>query len=304
MSAAAADGSADTDTAPDQPAETGSASESETGAQDQGGTAPHPNDRPLAEGELVLLIDHKKRRYLVTLAAGSEFQTHAGVVPHDLLIGRSEGGQIASTRGQKFTVYRPTLSDYILAMPRGAQVIYPKDIGPLLMLADIEPGSRVFESGIGSGAMSMGMLRIGAQIVGYELREDFASRARKNVETFLGPEALERYEIHHRDSYDSVDHDGFDRAVLDLPEPWRVVPHLAGALRPGGILVSYSPSIVQVSRTRDALDRSGFTECSTTEVLNRGWHVDGDAVRPDHRMVAHTGFLTRARAPGPDQRSG
>jgi tRNA (adenine57-N1/adenine58-N1)-methyltransferase len=180
-------------------------------------------------------------------------------------------------------------------MPRGAQVIYPKDIGPILMLADIEPGCQVFESGVGSGALSMGMLRVGAHIVGYELRQDFASRAAKNVTEFLGVEALERYDIHIRDSYDGLAHGGFDRAVLDLPEPWRVVPHLTEGLRPGAIVVSYSPSILQVTRMREALDRAGFAEASTVEVLNRNWHIDGPAVRPDHRMVAHTGFLTRAR---------
>lgn len=255
--------------------------------------------RPLVEGDLVLLVDNKKRRYLVTLAAGTEFQTHAGVVPHESLIGQPEGVEVSSTRGQRFTGYRPTLSDYILSMPRGAQVIYPKDIGPILMLADIEPGCRVFESGVGSGALSMGMLRAGAEITGYELREDFASRAQKNVASFLGTDASSRYDVQLRDSYEGIEHRGFDRAVLDLPEPWRVVPHLATALRPGAIVVSYSPSIVQVSKTRDALDGVGFAEASTVEVLNRSWHVDGNAVRPDHRMVAHTGFLTRARCPAP-----
>lgn len=262
------------------------------------GEAPVPAGdtiRPLSDGELVLLVDAKKRRYLITLAAGSEFQTHAGVVPHERLLGQPEGIQVTSTKGQRFTAYRPTLSDYILSMPRGAQVIYPKDIGPILMLADIEPGNRVFESGVGSGALSMAMLRAGADIVGYELREDFASRATKNVGRFLGEAILGRYDVHIRDSYEGLDHGGFDRAVLDLPEPWRVVPHLAGSLRPGGIVVCYSPSIIQVTHTRRALDDCGFAEASTTEILNRSWHVDGAAVRPDHRMVAHTGFLTRAR---------
>lgn len=262
-----------------------------------GGPADRGLSHPLAEGELILLVDQKQRRYLVTLETGSEFQTHAGVIPHDDLIGRPEGGQVSTTRGQRFTVYRPTLSDYILSMPRGAQVIYPKDIGPILMLADIEPGSRVFESGVGSGALSMAMLRAGAAITGYELREDFAARATKNVSTFLGVEVIDRYDVRIRDSYEGIEHRGFDRAVLDLPEPWRVVPHLASALRPGGIVVSYSPSIMQVTQTREALDRAGFAEASTVEVLNRSWHVDGAAVRPDHRMVAHTGFLTRARCP-------
>ncbi len=251
--------------------------------------------KPLADGDLVLLVDHKQRRYLVRLAQDDEFQTHAGVVPHNELIGQPDGAGVASTRGQKFKAYRPTLSDYILSMPRGAQVIYPKDIGPMLMLADIEPGCRVFESGVGSGALSMAMLRAGAHITGYELREDFAARAKKNVSEFLGEASLENYDVHIRDAYSGFEHGDFDRIVLDLPEPWQVVPHIGTALRPGGIIVSYSPSITQVMKVRDALTLAGFAEASTVEVLNRTWHIDGAAVRPDHRMVAHTGFLTRAR---------
>ncbi len=254
--------------------------------------------RPLAEGELVLLVDQKQRRYVVRLEAGSEFQTHAGSLPHQELIGRPEGVLVASSRGQRFTAYRPTLSEFILTMPRGAQVIYPKDIGPMLMLADIGPGVRVFESGVGSGALSMAMLRAGAEIVGYELREDFAARARKNVGSFLGDDALSRYQVELRDSYEGIEHRGFDRVVLDIPEPWQVLPHVPSALRPGGLFVSYSPSITQVMKVGEALASHGFAEVSTTEVLNRTWHVDGQAVRPDHRMVAHTGFLTRARLTG------
>ncbi len=251
--------------------------------------------RPLQPGELVLLVDQKKRRYVVQLSADGEFQTHAGSLPHSELIGRPEGASVVSTRGQRFTAYRPTLSDFILTMPRGAQVIYPKDIGPMLMLADIGPGDRVFETGVGSGALSMAMLRAGADIVGYELREDFAARATKNVGSFLGEGALNRFQIELRDSYEGIDHRDFDRVVLDIPEPWRVIPHVPAALRPGGLFVSYSPSITQVVKVTDELGRAGFAEISTTEVLNRTWHIEGQSVRPDHRMVAHTGFLTRAR---------
>ncbi len=251
--------------------------------------------RPLAEGELVLLVDQKDRRYVIKLEADGDFQTHAGSLYHRLIIGQSEGHGLSSTKGQKFTVYRPTLSDFIMTMPRGAQVIYPKDIGPILMMADIGPGVKVFESGVGSGALSMAMLRAGADIVGYELREDFAARARNNVEMFLGSDVLDRYNIHLRDSYEGIDHSGFDRVVLDIPEPWRVIPHVPSALGAGGLLVSYSPSITQVMRVTEALKAVGFSDISTTEVLNRGWHIDGKAVRPDHRMVAHTGFLTRGR---------
>jgi tRNA (adenine57-N1/adenine58-N1)-methyltransferase len=250
----------------------------------------------LAEGEMVLLLDSKGRRYLVTLTPGKEFHSHSGYIAHEEIVGADEGATLRSTRGATYTVLRPTLSDFVLKMPRGAQVIYPKDLGPLLMLADIAPGVRVLESGIGSGALSMAMLRAGADIVGYELREDFATRAQQNVERFLGADAMSRYQVELRDCYEGIDEQGLDRVVLDLPEPWQVVPHAVDTLRPGGIIVAYSPSIVQVMQFRDALDKAGcFALCESMEVLNRGWHVEGQAVRPDHRMVAHTGFLTSAR---------
>jgi tRNA (adenine57-N1/adenine58-N1)-methyltransferase len=251
--------------------------------------------RPFRAGDRVLLIDGKQRRYLVTLEEGGEFHSHAGFVPHEELIGRDDGTVVTTTRGARYTAFHPTLTDFVLKMPRGAQVIYPKDLGPILLLADIFPGARVFESGVGSGALSMTLLRAGAEITGYELREDFAARARRNVEAFLGPEVLDRYEVEVRDSYEGIDHRDVDRVVLDLPEPWRVVPHAEKALRPGGIFVAYTPSIVQVSQLRQALDGSGFRMAETVEVLNRTWHVEGASVRPDHRMVAHTGFLTSAR---------
>jgi tRNA (adenine57-N1/adenine58-N1)-methyltransferase len=174
-------------------------------------------------------------------------------------------------------------------------VIYPKDLGQILLLADIFPGARVLEAGVGSGALSMTMLRAGAEIVGYELRDDFAARARANVGSFLGPDAAGRFRVEGRDVYDGIDETDLDRVVLDLPEPWRVVKHAEGALRLGGIFLAYLPSIVQVAQLRDALADSAFGMASTVEVLLRGWHVDGQAVRPDHRMVGHTGFLTSAR---------
>jgi tRNA (adenine57-N1/adenine58-N1)-methyltransferase len=249
-------------------------------------------------GDLVLLVDGKQRRYLVTLEEGGEFHSHAGFVPHEQLIGKEDGMIVLSTRNARYTAFRPTLTDFVLKMPRGAQVIYPKDLGPILLLADVFPGARIFESGIGSGALSMTLLRAGAHVTGYELREDFASRARRNVEAFLGADALERYEVEVRDSYEGIDHHDLDRVVLDLPEPWRVVPHAEKVLRPGGIFVAYTPSIVQVSQLRQVLDGSGFRMAETVEVLNRTWHVEGASVRPDHRMVAHTGFLTHARLLG------
>ena len=183
-------------------------------------------------------------------------------------------------------------------MPRGAQVIYPKDLAPILMLADVFPGARVLESGVGSGALSMTLLRAGAHVTGYELRDDFAARARANVEGFLGADALANYHVEVRDSYEGIDEVDLDRILLDLPEPWQVVKPATKALRSGGILVAYTPSITQVSTLRDTLDENGFLMAETVEVLHRTWHVEGQAVRPDHRMVAHTGFLTHARLAG------
>jgi len=252
-------------------------------------------------GERVLLLDVKRRRYLVVLAAGGEFHSHAGYVAHADIVGASEGVVVRSTRGAEYTVLRPTLEDFVVEMPRGAQVIYPKDLAPICMLADIGPGQRVFESGVGSGALSMTMLRWGADIVGYELREDFANRARANVRSFLGEQVLERYRVELRDSYLGIDDGPFDRVVLDLPEPWQVVPHAERVLHPGGILIAYTPSITQAAQAREAL-KGHWIDARTIEVLHRGWHVDGHAVRPDHRMVAHTGFLTVARYLGRRER--
>jgi len=253
-------------------------------------------NEPLRYGERVLLVDVKRRRYLVMLAEGGEFHSHAGYVPHGEIVGAAEGTVVRSTRGAEYTVLRPTLEDFVVEMPRGAQVIYPKDLAPICMLADIGPGVRVFESGVGSGALSMTMLRYGADIVGYELREDFANRARANVTSFLGEEALDRYHVEVRDTYAGIDPAAgpFDRVLLDLPEPWQVIPHAEAALRPGGILVAYTPAITQATQARESL-RGRWIEARTIEVLHRGWHIDGQAVRPDHRMVAHTGFLTVAR---------
>jgi tRNA (adenine57-N1/adenine58-N1)-methyltransferase len=265
-----------------------------------------PPHRPFRPGERVLLIDSKARRYLITLVEGGSFSTHAGTVPHADLIGCDEGILVRTSHGARLRAVRPTLRDYILKMPRGAQVIYPKDIGPILVLADIFPGARLLEAGVGSGALSWALLRaVGpeGEVIGYELREDFAARAVKNVESFLGPGQPYRVEI--RDVYEGVDPShtdpvGLDRIVLDLPEPWRVVKHATHALRPGGILVSYLPTIGQVARLREELDGSPFGLAETLEVLQRTWHVEGQSVRPDHRMVAHTGFLTAARLLDPD----
>jgi tRNA (adenine57-N1/adenine58-N1)-methyltransferase len=250
---------------------------------------------PLEAGERVLLVDAKDRRYLITLVVGATFHTHAGVVAHDDLIGATEGSAVAGSTGRAFLVLRPTLSDVVLKMPRGAQVIYPKDLGTILIAADIGPGQRVLEAGVGSGALSMTVLRAGAAVVGYELREDFAERARANVAAALGPDASYRVEI--RDVTEGIEEEGLDRVLLDMPEPHKVVGAASVALRPGGILLSYLPTINQTALLRQALDDPGspFGLSETQEVMRRTWHVETRSVRPDHRMVGHTGFITTAR---------
>jgi tRNA (adenine57-N1/adenine58-N1)-methyltransferase len=256
--------------------------------------------RAFAAGDRVLLVDAKRRRHLVTLAAGGQFHTHAGVLEHDALIGMPEGSTVRTTLGSRLVAVRPTLAEYVLEMPRGAQVIYPKDLGPILILADVFPGAQVLESGVGSGALTLALLRaIGptGRVTGYEIRDDFARRAQANVTGFLGPDVPLTVEV--RDVYEGIDATDLDRVLLDLPEPWRVVKHAAEAMHPGGILLAYLPTIGQVARLREELSGSTFGMIETLEVLQRTWHVDGQSVRPDHRMVAHTGFLTHARLLSP-----
>ncbi len=250
-----------------------------------------------AEGEKALFIDSKQRRYLATLNIEGEFHSHSGFIPHSVIIGAQPGIVAETTKGAKYIVLRPTLEDFVIEMPRGAQVIYPKDLAPMCMMGDIYPGVRVFETGIGSGALSMTMLRWGAHITGLELREDFLNRARTNVRSFLGEDALSRYDVSLGDSYEDVPKGEFDRVMLDLPEPWRVVPHAEKILVRGGLLVAYTPSITQAVQVRESFGK-GWVDQRTLEVLHRTWHIEGMAVRPDHRMVAHTAFLTIARFTG------
>lgn len=249
--------------------------------------------RRIGAGERVLLVDPKERRYLLTLVPGASFHTHSGILAHDALIGAEEGSTVPSSNGRGFLVLRPTLADVVVKMPRGAQVIYPKDLGAILMAADIAPGQRILEAGVGSGALSMTLLRAGASVVGYELREDFANRARHNVAAFLGASADYRVEL--RDVTEGIDEEGLDRVLLDLPEPWRVLTPAAAALRAGGILLAYLPTINQTAQLRSALDDGPWGQAETVEILRRTWHVEPRSVRPDHRMIAHTGFLTTAR---------
>ena len=254
-------------------------------------------------GERVHLIDKKERPYAVTLKAGEIFQHSGDRIPHDDIIGKPDGTVVQFSNGKLMVAIHPTLAEYTLKMPRGAQVIYPKDLAVIPMWADIYPGARVFEAGVGSGALTMALLRAvgdGGCVVSYEVREDFAATATKNIERFMGK--MPNHFLQIRDAYEGIEiGEGtsswmFDRVVLDLPEPWRVVPHAAQALRSGGLYLSYVPTVPQVMQTVQALEKSRvFTMVQNFETLLRTWNIKGRSVRPDHRMVAHSGFITVAR---------
>lgn len=252
--------------------------------------------REFSEGDLVMLVDHKLRRHVQRLTQDGSYHSHSGVVAHSDIIGRPDGVELLTTRNMKFVAWRPTLTDYIFTMKRGAQIIYPKDLGTIALAADLRPGLKILESGVGSGALSLvilnGLAGTGT-LHGYELREDFARRAQSNVEGWFGP--CDNYQVELRDIYDGIDVVGLDRVLLDLPEPWQALPHISAALVPGGVLVSYLPTINQTATLRASMEHAPFAEVRTFEVLHRGWHIEGQSVRPDHRMVAHTGFLTVAR---------
>jgi len=253
----------------------------------------------LRDGEPVLLIDRRGRRYLLALKVGGTSDLRGGKIPHDDLLGHEEGGTVKSTRGERFLVVRPTLAEFVLEMPRGAQVIYPKDLGTIVLLADVFTGARVLEAGTGSGALTMALLRaVGSsgRVVSYELREDFARVAARNIQRYLG--AVDTLLTRQQDVYEAIlpEDRPLDRILLDVPEPWRVVPHAADALVPGGIVLAYVPTVPQAQQMVETLRGSGmFALVETLEVLLRPWNIDGRSVRPAHRMVAHTGFLVLAR---------
>jgi tRNA (adenine57-N1/adenine58-N1)-methyltransferase len=252
---------------------------------------------PLQEGEPVLLVDRKQRRYLITLRAGAVSDLRGGKLLHDELLGTDEGRTVTTSLGEKLVLLRPTLAEFILEMPRGAQVIYPKDLSVILLAGDIYPGARVLEAGTGSGALTMTLLRaVGrdGRVYSYEVRPEFARVASANIARYLGP--VDHLVLREQDVYTGIPDQPLDRIVLDVPEPWRVVEAAAGALRPGGILVTYLPTVPQVAQVVETIRRSGaFAMIETTETLLRPWNIEGASVRPAHRMVAHTAFLTTAR---------
>jgi tRNA (adenine57-N1/adenine58-N1)-methyltransferase len=250
-----------------------------------------------APDDRVLLIDQRGRQYLFRLQAGGSYHTHSGALPHDAVIGAPEGTRVETVSGMVLTAFRPRFADYAVKMKRGAQVVYPKDLGPILTYADVFPGARVVEAGTGSGALTMALCRaVGAdgRVVSYEVRGEHQEQAVKNIEGFFGglPANLE---LRAGDIAEVGEGERFDRCVLDLPEPWAPLDALHGVLEPGGVLCSYLPTTIQVQELVLAFPRQGFLHLETFEVLHRGWHVTERSVRPDHRMVGHTGFLTVAR---------
>ncbi|MGH3441809.1 MAG: tRNA (adenine-N1)-methyltransferase [Nitriliruptorales bacterium] len=253
---------------------------------------------PLGEGERVVLRDRKGRRYLIHLRAGGEWHSHAGMLRHEELIGAAEGTAVRTSKNMEVVALRPTLEDFVLKMPRGAQVVYRKDQAMIVALGDIRPGCTVVEAGAGSGALSLALLQaVGPEgrVISYERREDHLAHARENVASFLGG-VPENWDLRAGDLADVLAELECDRLVLDLLEPWELVAGAAAALHPGGILVAYTPTVPQVQRLSETLEADGrFGLTTTSETLHRTWHVSGLAVRPDHRMVAHTAFLTTSR---------
>jgi tRNA (adenine57-N1/adenine58-N1)-methyltransferase len=244
-------------------------------------------------GNYVLGIDSKNRKYFFKLTIGEKFFTHAGYIKHDDLIGRKPSFGIKTDLGQNLIITRPSFEDIILNMKRGAQVIYPKDIAAIVGSADLFPGARVLEAGAGSGALSLGLLNSDIDLIICDLRQDFLDIAINNVVTFSPYERTLKALIW--DIYEGFPEGNLDRIILDLPSPQLAVRHAADALNPGGILVSYSPSVNQITETKAVLDEAGFFDVEIFELLKRTWHIKDKSIRPDHRMVAHTGFIVKAR---------
>jgi tRNA (adenine57-N1/adenine58-N1)-methyltransferase len=262
---------------------------------------------PLRPGERVQLTGPKGRLNTITLEVGGSFHTHRGILSHDLLIGQPDASVVTSSNGVEYLALRPLLTDFVMSMPRGAAIIYPKDAAQIVAQADIFPGARVVEAGVGSGALSLWLLRaIGpsGQLLSFERREEFAEIAQSNVAAFTG-EVPANWSVTVGDLQAelvaSVDPGSVDRIVLDMLAPWECLDACAAALSPGGVLICYIATVTQLSRVAEAIRATGaFTEPDPSETLVRTWHVEGLAVRPDHRMIGHTGFLMTARrlAPG------
>jgi tRNA (adenine57-N1/adenine58-N1)-methyltransferase catalytic subunit len=259
---------------------------------------------PFAVGDRVQLTDPKGRHYTMLLSLGGEFHTHRGAIAHDTVIGLPEGSVVKSTNGDQFLVLRPLLVDYVMSMPRGAQVVYPKDSAQIVHEGDIFPGALVLEAGAGSGALTCSLLRaVGSdgRVISYDVRADHAEHARRNVEAFCG-RVPDNWQLNVSDVADcDLDAGSVDRAVLDMLAPWDVLEAVARVLVAGGVLMIYVATVTQLSKTVEALrEQQCWTEPRAWETLQRGWNVVGLAVRPQHTMRGHTAFLVSARrlAPG------
>ncbi len=254
-------------------------------------------------GDRIQLTDPKGKLYSFTITPGKEWHTHKGWITHDDLIGLPEGSVVSTTAGLKFTAFIPLLADYVLAMPRGATIVYPKDAAMIVGVADIYPGARVLEAGVGSGALTLSLLRAvgeNGSVHSVERRQDFADNARANIENYFGSLPnnwkLDVGSVQEQ-SFDTK----YDRVILDMLAPWECVAMAADVLRPGGVFLAYVATTTQLSATAEALKADGhFTEPESSETIVRGWHHEGLAVRPQQRMIGHTGFLIQSRrmAPG------
>jgi tRNA (adenine57-N1/adenine58-N1)-methyltransferase len=258
------------------------------------------------EGEPALLIDEKGRKFLLKLESGRTFQFHKGSVPHEVLMGLDDGSWVMSSGGARLLLVRPRLADFVLKMKRGAQVVYPKDLGPIIVFGDIGPGMTVLEAGTGSGALTLGLARaVGptGRVVTVERREDHAAHARRTLERWFGG-IPENVEMRSGDVADVVAEIAPPRIVLDLPEPWRILERAAEHQPDGGIVCVYLPTVPQVQTTvEEARGLGRFAEIEVMEFMMREWNVKGRSVRPDHTMVGHTGFLIFMRkvADEPDE---
>ncbi|MFI5397161.1 MAG: tRNA (adenine-N1)-methyltransferase [Candidatus Binatia bacterium] len=256
-----------------------------------------PESGQLRAGDSVLFIDSKEREYLRVLRAGARVHIRGGTMQADHLIGLEEGCIVYTTAREPFLMLRPSFAQLIPNLPRRAQVIYPKDIGPILLWGDIYPGATVIEIGAGPGALSMALLRavgLEGRVISYETRPDFAEMARNNVQQFYG--TAPNWTVKVADAFAGIEERGVDRMTVDLAEPWRLLPAAAEALRSGGLIVGYVPTVMQVKQFVDGLrDHGGFAAIQSFETMVRFWHVKNLSVRPEHRMIGHTGFIVVAR---------